>query len=311
MLRWRWFWLFLMVIGPIQEKLNAAQEQNDIKKPLVLVVPSYNNKEWYEKNLFSMIQQEYSNFRILYVNDCSKDGTGDLVEKYVEEMGLDYRVVDFDDQQLPDILAAMQSFYELVNEKRAFFTLVNNRRRAGALANLYRAIHSCDDEEIVVLVDGDDWLFDKEVLKRLNDTYASKEIWFTHGTLKEYPWGHVAWCEPFPSSIMRQRAYRSFKCPSHLRTFYAWLFKKIRLEDFLYKGEFFSMAWDMAIMYPLAEMAEERHVFISQVNYVYNMANPINDNKVDPQLQNDLDRFIRTKPPYSRLNLQEIPIFLK
>jgi len=309
--RLRWLLLLLLTALSFKTALNAGEEPNQLEKPIVLVVPSYNNKEWYEKNLFSMLQQKYSNFRIIYLNDCSKDGTGDLVESYLKQTGIAYRVVSFDEKQASTISASVQDFYELVNEKEVFFTLVNNRSRSGALANLYRAIHSCDDEEIIVLVDGDDWLFDHEVLKRLNETYASKEIWFTHGTLKEYPWGHVAWCEPFPSSIMDKRTFRQFKCPSHLRTFYAWLFKKIRLEDFLHKGSFFSMAWDMAIMYPLVEMAEERHAFVSMVNYVYNMSNPINDNKVDPQLQNDLDRLIRGKPAYSRLRENEIPNYMK
>ena len=47
--------------------------------------------------------------------------------------------------------------------------------------------------------------------------------------------------------------------PTHLRTFYAWLFKKINLEDLLLDGEFFKMTGDQAILYPMIEMAGERH----------------------------------------------------
>jgi len=57
-------------------------------------------------------------------------------------------------------------------------------------------------------------------------------------------------------------------------------------------------------MYPLAEMASERHAFIKQVLYIYNMSNPINDNRVNAQLQNELDAWIRKKTPYSRLSEQ-------
>jgi hypothetical protein len=62
------------------------------------------------------------------------------------------------------------------------------------------------------------------------------------------------------------------------------------------------MTWDQAMMFPMIEMAAERHAFISEPIYVYNMANPINDNKVDPQLQRDLEALIRAKPPYKRLD---------
>ncbi len=65
------------------------------------------------------------------------------------------------------------------------------------------------------------------------------------------------------------------------------------------------MAWDMAIMYPLAEMAQERHAFIKQVLYIYNMSNPINDNRVNAQLQNDMDAWIRKKTRYARLPDEE------
>ena len=62
------------------------------------------------------------------------------------------------------------------------------------------------------------------------------------------------------------------------------------------------MAWDMAIMYPMIEMAGDKHEFLSRVNYIYNIENNINDNKVNANLQNELDRVIRNMPPYKPLN---------
>lgn len=242
------------------------------EKPMVVVVPSYNNINWYHRNLISILSQNYSNFRAIYVDDLSKDGTGAAVEEFLK-------------------------FYDPAKR----FQLIRNTTRKGAMANLYYSIHSCKPEEIVVMLDGDDWFYHENVLKHLNEIYSQDDIWFTHGSLIEYPWGNVTWCEPFPEHIIENRNFRRFKCPSHLRTCYAWLFQKIALEDFLYEGEFLKMAWDMAIMYPLAEMAGKRHAFVYEANYVYNMANPINDNKVDPDLQNRLDRYIRNKPPYQEL----------
>ncbi len=242
------------------------------EKRMVIIIPSYNNLVWYQKNLSSILAQTYRNYRVIYIDDCSPDGTGQAVEEYLRK-----------------------------NDDRKCVSLIYNRERRGALANLYYAIHSCDDDEIAVLVDGDDWLYHPHVLQQLSDVYSSGEIWFTHGRLIEYPGGGISWCEPLPPKVISERSYRRFKCPSHLRTFYVGLFKKIRLEDLQYKGEFLKMAWDMAIMYPLAEMAEERHAFIHGVNYVYNMANPINDNKVNPDLQNFLDHLIRNRPSYPRL----------
>lgn len=247
------------------------------EKPMVVIIPSYNNMEWYERNLSSVFMQNYTNYRVIYIDDCSKDGTGKAVEQYV---------------------------YGHKQEHR--FQLIRNTKRLGAMANLYNAIVSCKDREIAVLLDGDDWLYHNDVLSHLNSVYSSKNIWFTHGRMIEHPSGWAGWCEPIPQYIIDTKAYRHFKHPTHLRTFYVWLFKKINPEDFKYKGEYLTMTWDMAIMFPMLEMAEERHAFINEINYVYNIANPINDNKVNAQLQRDLDRMIRNRPPYKRLEKADI-----
>ena len=169
------------------------------------------------------------------------------------------------------------------------------------MENLYRAIQSCDEQSIIVTLDGDDWFAHQNVLSELNTIYTTQEVWYTHGTLVEYPHGAKGWSIPIPPEIISENTFRQFRCPSHLRTFYAWLFNKIELEDLMYEDFFLPMTWDMGIMYPIAEMAGSRHVFISTVSYVYNMANQINDNKVNAELQRELDRYIRNKKPYSLL----------
>lgn len=249
-----------------------------VEKPLVVVIPSYKNAEYCEKNLESVFAQNYTNYRVIFIDDCSPDGTFELAQKYIEEKNQSFRV-----------------------------NAIKNSERSGAMANIYWAVHTCREHEICVLLDGDDWLSHNEVFKELNKAYSSADVWFTHGTLIEYPQGNVTWNEPISPEALANLTYRQYKCPSHLRTFYTWLFKRIRLHDFLYQGKFLSMAWDMAIMFPLAEMAGERHLFFSNVNYVYNMGNPINDNKVDPAKQNFLDKLIRNRKPYQRLDNPDIP----
>ncbi len=246
----------------------------DEEKSIVVLTTSYNNRNWAQKNLESIFRQDYSNYRVIYIDDASQDATAGLVEEWVNKQ-----------------------------EKQLCFELFRNRERRGALANIYWAIHDrCRDEEIVVSLDGDDWFYDAQVLKRINQVYSAREVWLTHGTLLEFPTGIKGWSVPIPRRIVAHNAFRSYRCPSHLRTFYAWLFKRIRLEDLQYEGRFFSMTWDQAMMFPMIEMAGERHAFIPEITYVYNMSNPINDNKVDPQLQRDLEVFIRSKPPYQRLD---------
>ena len=90
--------------------------------------------------------------------------------------------------------------------------------------------------------------------------------------------------------------------PSHLRTFYAWLFKSIKLEDLLYNGEFYKMTWDYAMMLPMIEMAGERHLCIqNEIMYAYNTANSISDHKISRQLQAHLAQIVRAKKRYQKL----------
>ncbi|MCB1148698.1 MAG: glycosyltransferase family 2 protein, partial [Chlamydiia bacterium] len=245
--------------------------------------------------------QKYKNYRVIYINDCSPDGTGAAVEAYLQDRGVEHRTYYYPVDEKESIEESTENFRTLVNEERPFFILVNNTTRQGALANLYRAIYSCDDDEIVVTVDGDDWLYHKRVLFTLEQAYNRKIVWMTHGRFVDYPHGNASYCLRVPPSIVKNNTFRSFRCPTHLRTFYAWLFKKIKLEDLLYEGKFYVMTWDMAMMYPMIEMAGERHAFVENINYVYNMANQINDNKVNAELQRQLDHHIRALPPYERL----------
>src|SRR5690348_14207187 len=87
----------------------------------VIVIPSYNNKRWYEKNLDSVFMQTYHNYDVVYIDDCSADGTADLVKDYIKKHGAQQTVL-----------------------------LVSNEKRNGALANIYNAVHSCKDDDVIV-----------------------------------------------------------------------------------------------------------------------------------------------------------------
>ena len=242
------------------------------EKPMVVIIPSYNNKIWVHENLMSVFKQDYSNYRVIYIDDASTDETAEEVVRLVKDQSQEFR-----------------------------FNLIRNSARKGGMSNLYHAVSGCANEEIILCLDGDDWLANSRVLKTLNETYSTGNVWLTHGTMVEYPHYALGWSIPIPEEIIEKNAFRTYRCASHLKTYYVWLFKKIDPNDLKHEGEFFSMTWDQAIMFPMMEMAGKRQAFISEVLYVYNTTNPINDNKVNAKLQNDLESLIRSKPAYSRL----------
>lgn len=240
------------------------------EKPMVIVIPSYNNKDWYQRNLESVFSQNYDNFRVIYVDDASPDSTGKLVNEFVK-----------------------------ANNAEDYVTVIENKERVGALANLYTVITSCDKNEIIVTVDGDDWLYNKEVLKHLNKVYSDPNVWMTYGQFIIYPTNALGFSAQVPKPIIDNN---DFRLPggsvSHLRTFYAGIFHKIKKDDMLYEGKFYPMAWDVAILVPMLEMSGQHSKFIPQILYVYNWSNPINDDKVNRALQVRLDEHIRKKEKY-------------
>lgn len=244
------------------------------EKLIVVVIPSYKNKDWVERNLESVFNQDYTNFYVIYTDDCSPDGTSHYVADFI----------------------ARNQLYDKIR-------LISNSERRGALYNLYMMIHSCPPEAIVVTLDGDDWFPDNNVLATINRTYSQNNVWLTYGQFKVYPTDERGWCTPMPPAIIENNAFREFEhLPSHLRTFYAWLFQKIALKDLLYLGQFYPMTWDIAMMMPMIEMAGERHRCMDEILYVYNNANVISDHRVSRQLQAYLSQVARAQKKYERLD---------
>jgi glycosyltransferase involved in cell wall biosynthesis len=240
------------------------------EKPIVVIIPSFNNKDWYKNNIDSVLVQKYKNYHVIYIDDASPDGTGALVDKYIKEKKLEDKI-----------------------------TLIKNKKRLLAMENLYNAIHSCDDRVIIATLDGDDWLNTDHVFSLLNKIYSDQDVWITYGQFKRYPKPSGYFCKPFPENVIKSRSFRKYKwVSSQLRTFYCWLFKKIKKEDFLYKGSFFPMAWDLAFMFPMLEMAGHRVKFIPDVIYIYNKATQISDFTLNRPLQLFLEGIIRKRPIY-------------
>ncbi len=240
------------------------------EKPMVVVIASYNNKDWYEWNLDSVCAQKYQNYRIIYIDDASTDGTGELARKYLKE-----------------------------NAHQKNVTFLQNPFNCGQLQNQYRAIHTCRDDEIIIIVDGDDALDNDQVLSSINKVYANEDVWLTYGQFKFLRSGQRGICSAFPPEVIENRSFRYHKwVSSHLRTFYAWLYKQIKVEDLMWEGKFIPICTDLATMFPMLELAGKHFRYISDVLYLYNNINPLNGYKNKKSLQDAVAAFIQSKAPY-------------
>lgn len=275
------FGLFLSLglLAPQEKSISKPIQRSKRLLPLeekrfVIIVPSYNNSAFVEKNLRSIFTQHYGNFRLIYIDDDSSDTT------YTRAKGL---------------------IEELKGQKSV--TLIRNPTNEGSLANLHRVIHTCEDNEIVVIVDGDDFLAHEGVLTFLNEVYEDKEVWMTYGNYLDYPSferQEPVLCGQFSEAAgpLRQQPWIF----GHLHTFYASLFKQIRFSDLLYRGRCFAMAGDLAFIYPLLEMAGAHVRYVPEVLYLYNRANPLSDHRMNFPFQDECAEVIRGKEPYAPLS---------
>lgn len=249
------------------------------QQPITIIIASRNNASFYMGNLDSVTLQQYDNYKVIYIDDASTDNTASLVEEYV-------------------------SHNHILKTK---FTLIKNKERIGQLGNYYKAIHElCNNNDIIVQLDGDDQLANSQVLTTINQVYTTKNCLVTYGSFKFSSNGAI-----FPSSqrgLSFQQALQEGKnireiawVTSHLRTFKAWLFKRILLEDLTYNNEFIQISTDQATMFPLLEMARNRAHFIEDVLYIYNESNPQSFHHSKREEQLAMEKTIRTRKAYEPL----------
>ena len=243
-----------------------------------IVVPMYNVEKWVGNTIRTIKKQNYKNFECVVIDDISTDSSFSIVEDLIK-----------DDER---------------------FHLIKNKEKKFALRNIYEGIEylSPNNKDIIVTVDGDDWLYNYDVLNKLDEVYNQENCFITYGEytkLNDLKRGLAIpnGSEPFPRHVVENSLFRQYRwISSHLRTFKYGLWNKIKKEDLLDEdGNFFRMAWDLAFMLPMLEMAQERHKFIPDILYVYNNDNPINDFKVDTPLQLKTDAYIRKKERYKRI----------
>lgn len=241
-----------------------------IQNQFKVVVPVYNAQKYIEGCLMSILQQSYKNYEMIVIDDASTDLTGKIIDKIQQDYG---------------------------------FRVIHRDQNVGALFNIISGInHLCkDDQDIILTIDGDDSLYHPKVFEYLNEVYQNQNIWLTYGQYLDLASKSIGCNAP----IQDTRTYRKSGqwLTSHLRTFKWHLWKRIQESDLRDStGRYYEMAWDLSFMMPCIEMAGLKRIkFISEILYLYNNLNPINDHAKDVLKQLRLASEIRNKPEYSEI----------
>lgn len=152
------------------------------------------------------------------------------------------------------------------------FNGIKNPHKMYATYNLQNAAHNyCHEQDIYLILDGDDELVGHQVFKLLNAKYQEKDNWIVYTSYfsSKFSYGNS------------QRVHRDFfegkRVRAHImgpvRTYYNSLYKKIDNKQHKDKfGQYLKTAYDEAMQFPLFEMAGfDRIEYVRQLCYFYNM----------------------------------------
>ena len=219
------------------------------KNSFCFIIASYNNENYIKFNLYSIIYQNYKNWRIIYVNDCSTDKTKELFSEIVKKNEIEDKVIYIQNK---------------TNMKQAF--------------SKYTAYQLLGNDEIGVVLDGDDWLSNNLVLTILNNFYNQKNCLMAYSGSKLFRDNRIIkhfYPVEYSKEIKEHNNYRSSGqfYFSHLRTGKGILFKQIPKSYMQMNDKWLDRVTDWADMFCIAELAGNRVEAIPELLHIYNVEN--------------------------------------
>jgi FkbM family methyltransferase len=246
---------------PMQKQYRSYGDQRRI----VIVSPFWNSKDYIENNILSVAQQDYDNYLHVLIDDASEDGSYDIARATIDN--------------LPSSLQSK-------------FRLIKNEKNVGAIANQIKGISHASPDDIVVLLDGDDWLKNNNsIFHYYNDLY-DQGYEFTYGSMWSLVDNIPLISQEYPLDVKEKRSYRNhlfnWKIPyTHLRTCLGKYFFTLDTNKFKVDGEWMKSGADNPLFYELIEQVDPNKIYCNrEIVCNYNDKNPLNDYKIRGKEQN-------------------------
>lgn len=250
---------------------------------LAIVTAAWNCERWVRRCVESIKGQTYTNFNCVLIDDASSDQTYQLALKAA---GTDPR-----------------------------FTILQNKTRQFQLANVIQATRRATKlaEDVIVVVDGDDWLKHEDVFLKIANIYKDPAVWMTYGNYEPFKRSLRArvlgrsrkGTRRYPAAVEESGLFRYFPFyAGHLRTYRKFLFDAVRDEDLRDDdGCYYWAAGDAAVGFPMLEMSTAAHIrYVDEILYVYNNDHPLSDNRPETRDQKLLVKLkIAAKARYAPL----------
>lgn len=239
---------------------------------LGIVSPTYNAVDWITHHLQTVKTQTYKNYEHVVIDDCSTDGTSKILESWAGQI-----------------------------------TYLRNDERKGPAYSHWRGIEVLKNHcDIVVHLDGDDWLLHNRVFEIIVNVYKEPSAMVTYGgyipTDLQFPLVYKGSTYPPREAIVKGWPY------SHLRTFRSLFLKYLRENDLQDEdNKWLTAAADVAIMCPVIEIAGLENVRRIDIPLCqYNRFSDINEDKVVMSEQRRCAASVAKKPVTQRLRYGDV-----
>lgn len=256
-------------------KEQHTYTQTNPQKHIAIITPMYRAKEYIFACIQSVIQQDYDNYTHYIIDDFSEDGTFEHTQQLIAS--------------LPE---------QFQNK----FVLIKNETNVGALKNQVTTVQKlCNDNDIIVLLDGDDCLVNRnDVFHYINTLH--NDIDFSYGSCWSMADNIPLIAQEYPKAIRESRSYRQYNFNwnipyTHLRTFKKYLMNSIPESEFTNEnGEWYKAGGDVALFYSLIERTKPNKIkAVTEILYNYNDLSPLNDYKINGDEQNKTAKEISNK----------------
>ena len=288
-----------MFNGRIVNDEHTKLYKQSKNRKLVVISPVRNQEKYIRTNIISVQNQRYDNYIHIVINDQSTDNTAIEIKdqiKYVRE--------------------------NISNERQDKIKYINNDIRKYALTNQLDQIakFSKDPDDIIILLDGDDWLqYDPNIFTYINDEYDYHNYRMTYGSSYGFGSGLNYMAQSYPDWIHDTKEYRRYmfewKIPmTHLRTFKRELIQKIPQNYFVYEEDLYeqykhkpyTIQSDVQMMLPMLELCNKNEIgVINKLTMIYNDQNDLNDYKTQEVFQNQMRDEIYRKPKLLKQGINE------
>lgn len=247
---------------PPSNEYSSSGPQNKI----VVISPFYNAEKYIKNCIMSVAQQDYHNYTHILIDDKSTDNSYNIA------------------------IDAISTLPEDIQNK---FVVIKNEINVGAVKNQIDHIKQQNSDDVIILLDGDDWLINNNTIFHMyNDLYNDGSE-FTYGSCWSLADNIPLIAQDYPEEVKANKTYRSHHFNwiipyTHLRTFKKKLIENIDESKFKDEtGNWFKAGGDGSVFYVLIEEANPDAIkSIKEVVYNYNDINPLNDYKVNGAEQN-------------------------